>query len=75
VPLEQRPGDPSGEPVEPEAFAHAFAERINGLLAEPERAAALGRAGRRRVVEHFGWDAIAARVAELYRRVVSSPSG
>jgi alpha-maltose-1-phosphate synthase len=70
VPLEKRSGDPTGEPVDPDAFAHAFAERINGLLADRERAAELGRAGRRRAVEHFGWNAIAARVAELYRRVL-----
>jgi starch synthase len=75
VPLETRPGDPSGEPVDSEVFAHAFAERINALLADPARASELGRAGRRRAVEAFGWHAIAARVAELYRRVLTSRSG
>jgi starch synthase len=29
----------------------------------------MGRAGRRRVVEHFAWPAIAEQTMELYRRV------
>jgi starch synthase len=74
VPLEKS-GDPSGEPTDPGAFAHAIAERINALLADPERASAMGRAGRQRAVAEFGWNAIAARVAELYRCVASAHPG
>jgi len=66
VPFEPRE-DGSREPVDPAGFAHGFAERINALLDDPERGAALGRAGRRRAVEQFGWPAIAARTVELYR--------
>jgi alpha-maltose-1-phosphate synthase len=50
-------------------FAEGLAERINALLADPDRAAAFGRAGRQRVVDHFSWSAVAARTAELYRGV------
>jgi alpha-maltose-1-phosphate synthase len=48
-------------------FAEGLAERINALLADPDRASAFGRAGRQRVVDHFSWSSVAARTAELYR--------
>ena len=53
-------------------FAEGLAERINVLLADPDRAAAFGRAGRRRVVDHFSWSSVAARTAELYRGLASA---
>ncbi|WP_341720178.1 glycogen synthase [Micromonospora sp. FIMYZ51] len=64
VPIEQTA---DSTPVDPARFEADLAARLNELLAAPERAAALGRAGRRRAVEHFSWDAIAARTLELYR--------
>ncbi|MBX7268058.1 glycogen synthase [Micromonospora sp. Llam7] len=64
VPIEQAA---DGTPVDPARFEAALAARLNELLASPERAATLGRAGRRRAVEHFSWDAIAARTLDLYR--------
>jgi len=36
------------------------------------RAAAFGRAGRQRVVDHFSWSSVAARTAELYRGLASA---
>ena len=52
VPIE--PGDDAtGAPRDPERFSRDFAERVNALLGDPERAAAMGRAGRRRAIEHF----------------------
>jgi len=51
-------------------FAAALADRVNALLADPARAAAMGRAGRLRAIEHFGWPAIAARTVQLYERLV-----
>ncbi|MGN9805814.1 glycogen synthase [Micromonospora sp. L32] len=68
VPIEQA-GDGSGRPLEPERFVADLAARINEVLADPTRAAELGRAGRRRAVEHFSWDAVAARTMEVYRSV------
>ena len=62
--------DASREPRDPTRFAHDLAERVNALLADPERARRMGEAGRRRAVEHFGWPAIAAQVVELYRRLL-----
>jgi starch synthase len=50
---------PAGEP-EPLAAA------LNTLLSDPDRAAAMGQAGRKRAVAEFGWAAIAAQTADLY---------
>ena len=50
---------PAGEP-EPLAAA------LNTLLSDPDRAAAMGQAGRKRAVAEFGWPAIAAQTADLY---------
>jgi len=66
VPLELRT-DGSGEPVNPARFASDIAERVNGLLADPARAERLGKAGRRRAIELFGWPAIAQQVVDVYR--------
>ncbi|WP_455749661.1 glycogen synthase [Micromonospora chalcea] len=68
VPIEQA-GDGSGTPLDPERFVADLAARINELLADPERIAAFGAAGRRRAVEHFSWDAIARQTLEVYRSV------
>jgi starch synthase len=64
VPLEQAPG--SIDPVDPAAFASAFAQRVNRLLADPELAHEMGRAGRRRAVQAFGWPAIAQQTLGVY---------
>ncbi|MFU8873764.1 glycogen synthase [Micromonospora sp. SL4-19] len=68
VPIEQAT-DGSGRPLDPERFVADLAAAVNGVLADPARAAELGRAGRRRAVEHFSWDAIAQRTLEVYRSV------
>jgi starch synthase len=68
VPLEER-DDGTHEPRDPDVFAAAIAERVGRLVADPARAAAMGRAGRAAVIERFAWPAIAERTAALYRRV------
>jgi starch synthase len=50
----------------PQGLEHGLAAAINELCAQPARADEMGRAGRRRAVEQFGWDAIAARTVALY---------
>jgi starch synthase len=62
--------DGTRAPKDPAAFTQAIADRINELLADPERAAEMGAAGRRRAIEHFAWPAIAAETAALYRRLL-----
>lgn len=52
--------------ADPEGFEVSFAKAVNELVADPERARAMGRAGRERAAEHFGWDAIAEQTIEVY---------
>ena len=40
------------------------------VVSDPDAAAAMGRAGRQRAIESFGWPAIAERTVEVYRSVV-----
>lgn len=65
VPFDQEPG--TIEPRDPAVFARAIAERVNALIVDPERAEAMGKAGRERAVEAFDWSAIAAQTSEVYR--------
>jgi alpha-maltose-1-phosphate synthase len=70
VPIEQLQ-DGTGTPVDPDRFVADLAERVNNVLADPARAAEMGRAGRRRAVEHFSWPEIAKRTAALYDKLGS----
>ncbi len=58
------------EPADPAAFSARLASAINELARDPERRERLGKNGRRRVVEHFSWDAIAHTTLDLYRSLV-----
>jgi glycosyltransferase involved in cell wall biosynthesis len=51
---------------------NSFAAEVVDLLNEPERAAEMGRAGRRFVEEHFAWDVIGARLERALQKAVSS---
>ena len=44
----------------------ALAEALAGLLADPARRAALGAAGRAKVLERYTWDEVYAKVAAAY---------
>jgi starch synthase len=69
VPFEAA-GGTSFEPTDPDRFERDLAAAIEELMKDPARREAMGRAGRRRAVEHFGWDAIARRTVDLYRTLV-----
>jgi starch synthase len=49
-----------------DSFDTSLAARVEELLSNPSLAAEMGKAGRQRVLRHFGWPAIAARTMELY---------
>ena len=51
---------------------HALAESINSLTRDPERAQAMGVAGRERAATQFDWGRIAQQTADLYRSVVAA---
>ena len=55
---------PPGEPA-------PLAEALNALLRDPDRARAMGQAGRKRAVAEFGWPAIAAQTVALYAKFVN----
>ena len=59
-------------PEDTEAFTSALAARVDELLSDPALAARMGKAGRQRVLRHFGWPAIASRTVELYDTLLSS---
>jgi glycosyltransferase involved in cell wall biosynthesis len=52
--------------VVPPNDARALGERVGYLMANPERARAMGREGRRRVLERFTWRGVAERCLESY---------
>jgi starch synthase len=55
---------------DPAGFEAGIATATGELLADPERAAGMGAAGRERAVEEFDWAAIAARTVALYASVL-----
>lgn len=71
VPLKQMTESPF-EATDPEDFAADLAAKVNLLMADPELAAKMGAAGRRRAEELFGWDAIARKTEGLYRNLLKS---
>jgi starch synthase len=66
VPVGFRSDDPM-TPADPERLANDLAAAINLLMADPERRAAMGSAGRRRAVEQFSWSSIAQQTVALYQ--------
>lgn len=57
------------DPDDPETFERGLAYTINDLVANPDKASAMGRAGRKRAVGEFGWDTAARRTVTLYATV------
>ena len=69
VPIEQV-ADGTGTPVHPDAFVADLGAALAQAVADPERAARMGAAARRRVEDHFAWEAIAERTVGVYRAVL-----
>ena len=65
VPYDART-DGTGAPVDPAGLAADLAATINELVADPARAEAMGKAGRARAVERFGWHVAAQETMALY---------
>jgi starch synthase len=51
-------------------FEAELADAVNQLLRDPERARAMGVAGRERAVTEFGWDAAARKTMAIYESVL-----
>ena len=55
-----------------DAFEKGIADRVNELLDDPDRATAMGSAGRDRAVREFGWDAVARETVKIYKELSRS---
>lgn len=55
---------------DPEGFQRELANAVNELLADPQRVAAMGRAGRERAITEFSWSAVAERTVQVYRQLL-----
>lgn len=69
VPLAQEQ-DGTGTPLDPERFETDLAGALAAVVSDPARAREMGVASRRRVEDHFSWDAIAKRTVEVYSQVL-----
>src|SRR5258706_4366228 len=58
------------DPDDAETFTTQLAAQLGALLGDPARAKAMGEKGRRRVVERFGWPAIAKTTVALYESLI-----
>ncbi len=69
VGLEIRPG--TFDPVDPARFSADLAAAINAVALDAPLRERMGLAGRRRVEDHFSWEAIAGRTVDLYQSVAA----
>jgi len=69
VPIEQVQ-DGTGTPLDPETFERDMADRLVRVLDDPELGRRMGEAGLVRAREHFSWEAIGVKTADLYRSLV-----
>ncbi|HJQ61533.1 MAG TPA: glycosyltransferase family 4 protein, partial [Burkholderiales bacterium] len=61
------------EPASQEGFVDDFASALVRLArCTPDERAAMGKAGRARVVRHFDWDAKLDRILDIYRDVLTA---
>ena len=60
------------DPVDPAQFAHDLAAGINRVALDPALQTTFGLNGRKRVEDHFSWEAIAVQTLELYRQLVET---
>jgi starch synthase len=71
VPIEQL-DDGTGTPLDPDRFVADLAAALTEMVSDPDRARALGAAGRDRAEREFSWGAIATRTRELYDEVLAA---
>jgi len=69
VPVELSAEDPM-RPIDSDRFELNLAGAINALMADARTRVVMGRAARRRAVQHFSWGVIARQTVALYRTMV-----
>jgi len=70
VPIEQR-DDGTGTPIDPDRFVADLGAILTEVLADPERARAMGRAGHERAAAEFSWERIATQTRAVYASVLA----
>ena len=55
-----------------EAFEAEFAEKINDLTRDEEKAKQFGLAGRQRCIDEFSWAAIAEQTVDVYKQAIEA---
>ena len=58
--------------MDPAQFSEDLGMRLNQLLADPEKAKAMGAAGRKRVEAQFSWTTIAEQTIRLYAKLIEA---
>ncbi|WP_448060406.1 glycogen synthase [Cellulomonas hominis] len=71
VPIDQVQ-DGTGTPIDPDLFVADLAATLVAAVSDPVRARAWGLAARRRVEDHFSWDAVGERTIDVYRSVLGA---
>ncbi|WNG86254.1 glycogen synthase [Mycobacterium sp. ITM-2016-00317] len=59
------------DPDDTASFESGLAAAVNSLVADPQRAAEFGKAGRLRCIDEFSWAQIAQETLQIYRSVSS----
>jgi starch synthase len=54
---------------DPIGYQTRLADAVNALVADPEKAARYGRAGRQRCIDEFSWAQVAEQTLDIYRKV------
>ena len=57
------------DPADIAGFEARLADAVNAMVADPQRAATYGAAGRQRCIDEFSWARIAEQTLEIYRAV------
>ena len=53
-------------------FEESFAQAINSLTRNPDKAAQFGKAGRQRCIDEFSWDKVADQTIQVYEKAIES---
>lgn len=69
VPIEQA-DDGTGTPLDPDTFERDLGEALAKMVADPERAKEMGKAGRKRAEDYFSWESIAEKTMAFYRDIL-----
>ncbi len=71
VPLEQEKTAPF-EASHPDKFSMDLATAVNKLIADENLRESMGKKGRKRVEQYFGWSAIAKQTEDLYKTILKT---